>query len=206
MQLVIELATISNNNFQAAVRSGLLEKLTQEINSADVLLQLNIIEILANFMEACGRPAMKLLKETGALTELGYRLEHIEDEPLGAMLLPYLVRFFGRVICCHPAKLLQQHPTYLQCLQRCLFDGSVEQQVLAAETLGFLTKKPEGKQALLTHSELLYCLGLCDFLVINCDASLLLKNLVFVSSFSKSKATSFEHQLYMSHIFTCVQC
>ena len=71
---------------QAAEETGLLNKLTEGLNSSDVLLQLNSIELLTEL--ALTSHGQKYLETTGVFTTLNMMLLDCPNLPFGHILLP----------------------------------------------------------------------------------------------------------------------
>ena len=66
--------------------SGMLDRLTAEVTTGDVLTQLNALELLIPL--AVSHSGMNLLVEGGVISKLQYLLSLAETDPMAALLMP----------------------------------------------------------------------------------------------------------------------
>lgn len=66
--------------------SGLLDRLTTEVTTGDVLTQLNALELMTPL--ALDPSGMALLDQGGVIAKLQYLLSLAETDPMAALLMP----------------------------------------------------------------------------------------------------------------------
>ncbi|KAL8569588.1 hypothetical protein ACOMHN_044726 [Nucella lapillus] len=149
-QLVVDLSTISPESLEASRRSGLLQKLVNEMHKDDdVLLQLNCLEVLSDL--ACSNHGLTFLDSQGIVKRLEEMMVavSVESSPFGALLLPGLMKFFGGLARFHPKEVLGHFQAFVGLLFAAVSrQGDPSVKGLAIQTVGFIGATPEGKGAL----------------------------------------------------------
>ena len=84
--MVVTLACINSDLFSLIDGLGFINLLLAELDSPDVLLKLNCLELLQVLMES--PHGCDLLESTKTLNKLHEVLEHVEQDPLSSILMP----------------------------------------------------------------------------------------------------------------------
>lgn len=113
--------------------------------SDDVLLQLNLLEII---QKLCSKDyGFSYLESKNVLQNLARKVEGINEDPLSALLLPGLMKFFGSVAAIYPQKIFQSYSFLFDLLFNCILeDTSLIYSALS--TLGYLSKSEDCKKML----------------------------------------------------------
>ncbi|XP_076455116.1 26S proteasome non-ATPase regulatory subunit 5-like [Babylonia areolata] len=146
-QLVVELSTISPEALEMSQRSGLLQKLVNEMHKDDILLQLNCLELLSDL--ARSNHGLTFLDTQGVVKKLEEMMSTAQSSSVGAFLLPGLMKFFGGLARFHPKEVLGHFQTFVGLVFASVCGhGEPSVRGLAMETVGFIGSTPEGKRAL----------------------------------------------------------
>uniref|UniRef100_A0A336LYP7 26S proteasome non-ATPase regulatory subunit 5 n=1 Tax=Culicoides sonorensis TaxID=179676 RepID=A0A336LYP7_CULSO len=123
---------------------NILEKAINDLDSTDILFQLNVVEILSELAE--NNHGMVYLENKGVFVSLLKKIERIQDNPLNNLMIPGLMKFYGRIATVHPNKIFENSPQVIHALFDCLVI-SLDYTILptALDTLGILGKSREGK-------------------------------------------------------------
>lgn len=112
----------------------ILEKLVADLDSDDILLKLNIMNLVSDlaqtdyghvYMENKGIFA-KILREIGVL----------DDNPFKSILVPGYLKFFGHVATVQPAKIIQGFSGMINSLFDCILDENISALPVAFDTFG----------------------------------------------------------------------
>lgn len=124
----------------------ILKRAVEDLQSTDILLQLNVLEILSDLaLESHG---LTYIENKGVFAFLIKKIEKIEDDPMSAILIPALMKFFGNVAYIHPSKIFKDYPIVINSLFDCLLSEDNRLLKPGYETLGHLSTSCEGKIAL----------------------------------------------------------
>lgn len=124
----------------------LLEKCLDEIDKNDLLVLMNVLEVLKDLcLESYG---LVYLENKGVFTKLMKRIETAEQDPLSAIMIPGLMKFFGSVAVFNPEKIFNAYPSLINTLFTCLLSDDFLLLFTALDTLGNLAKFEDGKRAL----------------------------------------------------------
>lgn len=121
-----------------------LERAVADLESNDILFQLNIIEILSELAEH--EHGLVYLENKGVFMKLLKEVEQVSQNPLRNFVVPGLMKFYGRIAESHPEKIFEQSPQVIYAL----FDSlviSLDYTILptALDTLGILARSRKGK-------------------------------------------------------------
>ncbi len=86
LQLVVDLVKRGPEALHFGTRSGILQKLLNEIHKDDILVQLNCIELLTRL--ATCEHGLNYLHDQGIVPQLGDMLTNAESDPLMGFLIP----------------------------------------------------------------------------------------------------------------------
>lgn len=90
-ELAVNLALLGGDAFEFVVGSGLLVQLVGELESDDILVKLNCLEMLTSLMQS--EDGVKVLVESDVVKKLHTILATVEQDPFASVLVP------GRVYC-----------------------------------------------------------------------------------------------------------
>jgi 26S proteasome non-ATPase regulatory subunit 5 len=97
--LVVRLTKGSETAFQFVCASGFINRLIGELESKDVLLKLNCLELLQALTETCR--GMELVDSADVLKKLHALLSSTNDDPFGAILIPGELTLSTRLDLCY---------------------------------------------------------------------------------------------------------
>ena len=121
----------------------LLQRALSEFEKKDLLLQLNILELLKELcLEAHG---LVYLENKGTIEKLLRKIETIEEDPLAAVLIPGLMKFFGNMAITDPDKIINSYPAMITSLFNCLTSEDFQLLYTGFDTLGHISREPNGK-------------------------------------------------------------
>lgn len=86
-ELMVLVQALSERAFKSCRQSGVLEKLTKELDGDDILLRLNCIELLTQLADS-GKNGLMFVEESGIVTRLNNLLISAETDPLMSLMLP----------------------------------------------------------------------------------------------------------------------
>lgn len=86
-ELIVIIQALSDRALECCKRSGVLEKLTKELDGDDVLLRLNCLELLTQMADS-GKNGLMFIEESGITTRLNNMLLSAEADPLMSLMLP----------------------------------------------------------------------------------------------------------------------
>lgn len=149
-ELMIKISLLGDMALGMVSNSGLLDRLTAEVTTGDVLTQLNALELLTPL--ALSRSGMHLLIEGGVIAKLQYLLSLAETDPMTALLMPGLVKFFGNMGHSRPLQMVDEFGSVVLVILR-LGSGTLDLgdptlQMVAIETVAHIGSTPDGKLAL----------------------------------------------------------
>lgn len=95
-ELMVSVQALSERAFKSCRNSGVLEKLTKELDGDDILLRLNCIELLTQLADS-GKNGLMFVEESGIVTRLNNLLISAETDPLMSLMLPSKICFIVRI-------------------------------------------------------------------------------------------------------------
>jgi len=84
----VDIAARSVDSFQCLVSNGLMSRLLRELDTDDVLTQLNCLELLTVIISV--KHGRQYLEQSGTLEQLEDKLVNASPDPLTDLLLPGL--------------------------------------------------------------------------------------------------------------------
>ncbi|XP_070175787.1 26S proteasome non-ATPase regulatory subunit 5-like isoform X2 [Littorina saxatilis] len=146
-QLVVQISTISPEALEMSSQTGVLTKLINEMQTDDILLQLNCLELLSDLAQTS--QGLTFLDQQGTVKRLEEMMATVGESPFGPYLLPGFLKFFGGLARFHPKEVLSHFQVFLNLLFDAINDkGDPSMKCLAIDTLGSISSTPEGKSAL----------------------------------------------------------
>lgn len=91
-ELMVSIQALSERAFKSCRNSGVLEKLTKELDGDDILVRLNCIELLTQLADS-GKNGLMFAEESGIVTRLNNLLISAETDPLMSLMLPSKIWF-----------------------------------------------------------------------------------------------------------------
>ncbi|CAH2071156.1 unnamed protein product, partial [Iphiclides podalirius] len=145
-EVAINISLKSPELFKLCVDYGYIEHMVLELDTSDVLYQLNILELLS-------RLAMKLygiqyLVKGGDLKRISTLMADLDKNPLGSLLVPGYMKFFGSMAHYCPKEILEKYPVSLNLVFNAIDSDDQAILLVALDTLGFIGKTTEGKLCL----------------------------------------------------------
>uniref|UniRef100_V5GUA5 26S proteasome non-ATPase regulatory subunit 5 n=1 Tax=Ixodes ricinus TaxID=34613 RepID=V5GUA5_IXORI len=150
-EVFVDIAKASPEMLEKLAESGHLDKLLQETNQGDVLVRLNALELLTEL--ASKSHGLDYLEKKGILAKLSSVTINVAKDPLGSLLGPGLLKFFGSMGQTSPQRLLVDYPQVLGFIFECVQDGDSASQAVAVETIGVIGSSVQGKRALQSHGD-----------------------------------------------------
>ena len=95
-ELIVSIQALSERAFKSCRKSGVLEKLTKELDGDDILLRLNCVELLTQLADS-GKNGLMFVEESGIVTRLNNLLISAETDPLMTLMLPSKMCFTVRI-------------------------------------------------------------------------------------------------------------
>nr|XP_053633045.1 26S proteasome non-ATPase regulatory subunit 5-like [Cherax quadricarinatus] len=149
-EFVVQVCLLGDTSMGLVSNLGLLERLAVEVTTGDVLTQLNALELLTTL--ALNPSGMVLLDRVGVIAKLQYLLSLAETDPMAALLMPGLIKFFGNVGHSRPRQMVQEYGSVvlmvLHLASGSLDLGDATLQIIAVQTVAHIGSSPEGKFAL----------------------------------------------------------
>ncbi|XP_076044266.1 26S proteasome non-ATPase regulatory subunit 5 isoform X3 [Oratosquilla oratoria] len=146
-EAIIKISVISPEALQVVAKTGLLEKLINEVTRGDILTQLNALELLIPLVLT--EHGLALLHESGVVSKLQYLLSLAHSDPMASLLVPGLIKFFGNLGYSMPNHLAKEYNSVMHVIFN-LATGKLDMgepsfQVLAIDTLAHIATTAEGK-------------------------------------------------------------
>ncbi|KAI5646556.1 proteasome non-ATPase 26S subunit domain-containing protein [Phthorimaea operculella] len=145
-EVVINISAKSTELFNLCADKGYIEFMVNELNSRDVLYQLNILELLSRL--AVKPHGITYLISNGALQRIATLVEESKDQPLAGLLVPGYIKFFGAIAHDYPREIFNKYPVLVNSLFEALESNDATVLPVALDTLAFVGSTIEGKLCL----------------------------------------------------------
>ncbi|XP_050697045.1 26S proteasome non-ATPase regulatory subunit 5-like [Eriocheir sinensis] len=150
-ELVVEVSLLGPAALNAAVSSGLVDRLLSEVTTGDGLTQLTALQLLTPLALSPGGRA--LLDEKGVTSKLMYLLSLAQSDPIARLLTHGLLEFLGNIGQARPRQTLEEHGAVtLMVLQLASghldLGGDPSLQASALRALAHIGTTVEGKMVL----------------------------------------------------------
>ncbi|XP_022921274.2 26S proteasome non-ATPase regulatory subunit 5 [Onthophagus taurus] len=142
-QVVINIAKISPDLAIEMEKNGFLRDVIDELNSKDVLVQLNIIELLSTFAEM--EHGCTYLENCKVLSKLCDSLQDTENVVYLQLCEPGILKFFGHIAHQNPDILIETYPFVLNHLFMNLNSNDNTTLGVTLNTLSYIVDTDESK-------------------------------------------------------------
>uniref|UniRef100_A0A1A9W9H1 26S proteasome non-ATPase regulatory subunit 5 n=1 Tax=Glossina brevipalpis TaxID=37001 RepID=A0A1A9W9H1_9MUSC len=112
-----------------------------ELDNDDILMQVNILEILVSLAEQ--NHGLLYLEKRQVYDVICNRVES-EHNPLDRLLVPGIMKFFGKTARVQPQKVITGYPYMIRCLFECLHRGDISNLPTVFDTLANLAYTQQG--------------------------------------------------------------
>lgn len=145
-EVIVYIAKSSKQGLEASAQSGFLNSLLRTLESDDILLQVNTLEILTQL--ALTEEGLSYLEQQGVLRKLVQEIAQADKNPLSNLLIPGLMKFFGNVARHWPNEIFLKYPVVVSALFEVIENTDKTILGVALDTLGYISASAEGKYAL----------------------------------------------------------
>lgn len=148
--------TIKCRTYEIAIKIGrqssellqqvefILERIVADVDSDDILLQLNVLKLLSDLPIA--QHGLVYLENKGIFTKLLKKIGTIQENPIGNLLIPGLMVFFTNVGSIHPSKIFEEYPAAIDALFDCIEANEYNLLPTGLDNLGCLARTADGKK------------------------------------------------------------
>ncbi|XP_053603779.1 26S proteasome non-ATPase regulatory subunit 5 [Plodia interpunctella] len=145
-EVVVNISCKSVELFKICIDLGYYDFMLAELNTDDVLYQMNILELLSTL--AVKPHGINYLVKNGALQKIAELIADLPNNPLGGLLTPGYMKFFGCIAHHYPKEIFEKYPVLLDTLFESLQSGDQSTLPVVIDTLGFVGCTIEGKLCL----------------------------------------------------------
>lgn len=131
-EIVVKLSQNSVENHSKT--EFLLEQLIADLDTEDILLQLNVLDLVSDL--ALTDHGHIYLENKGVFVKVLRHIEHLDDNLQKSLLVPGYLKFFGHIATAQPTKIIQGFPSMINSLFDCILDGNSSVLPVAFDTLG----------------------------------------------------------------------
>lgn len=143
-ELTIGIAKSSPEGLDASL--SFLHSLLQILDDGDVLLQMSALETLSGL--ALTEHGLNYLDQQLVLSNLSQKVAQAEENPLSGILIPGLMKFFGKIARFKPDEIFSKYPVLITALFDVIENGESTMLASALDTLGHIASPVQGKYAL----------------------------------------------------------
>ncbi|CAG9559691.1 unnamed protein product [Danaus chrysippus] len=147
-EVVMNISSKSYDLFQLCAQERYIDFMVNELNSDDILYQLNILELLSQL--AVKPHGINYLVKQGMLQKIADQVKELHSNPFGSLLTPGYMKFFGYIAYHYPKEIFGKYPILLETLFEALDSDDSNLLPVAIDTLGFIGTTIEGKMCLAT--------------------------------------------------------
>lgn len=143
-----ELAVVLANHSSTSLTcvEFILDAALSELDNDDVLLQASVMEILVPLAEQ--NHGLSYMERRRVFDIISSRVQHIDENPLDVLLIPSIMKFFGKIATVQPYKVIMGYPHMLACLFELLQSGDETVLPTAMDTVANLACTVQGKTLL----------------------------------------------------------
>ncbi|XP_004925218.1 26S proteasome non-ATPase regulatory subunit 5 isoform X1 [Bombyx mori] len=145
-EVIINISIKSYDLFKICLELGYIDIMVQEIQSLDVLYQLNILELMSTL--AIKPYGINYLLNSGAMDKLVTVVIDLKTSPVGGILIPGYMKLFGCIAHYFPKEIIEKYPILLNFLFGLFESGKQAVLPVALDTFGFVGSTTEGKLSL----------------------------------------------------------
>ncbi|XP_055920292.1 26S proteasome non-ATPase regulatory subunit 5 [Eupeodes corollae] len=148
-EVAVNLSKISPSNLSEL--EEILNSAVEALENNDILLQVNVLEILSSL--AGQNHGLVFLEQKQVFEKISNRVDEIEQNPLDRLLIPGIMKFFGKIAYSQPQKIITGYPKMVLCLFDCLHSADPTILPTAFDTLANLAYSQQGKLLLEANYE-----------------------------------------------------
>ncbi|XP_063824245.1 26S proteasome non-ATPase regulatory subunit 5 [Ostrinia nubilalis] len=145
-EVVVNISSKSYELCKLCNDQGYIDHMLSELQSDDVLYQLNILELLSRL--AIQPHGIGYLVKQGALKKISDLVVELPNNPLCGLLTPGYIKFVGSIAHCYPKEILDKYPILVNLMFETFESGDPTLLPVALDTLGFIGTTIEGKLCL----------------------------------------------------------
>ncbi|KAJ8938792.1 hypothetical protein NQ314_011328 [Rhamnusium bicolor] len=142
-EIIINISKESEINFNVLKSTGIISQILDELNSTDILLRLNVVELLTQL--GLSLHGYIYLEQTGVLSKLFAYIDDNEDP----VVVQLHLKIFGHMSHWKPIELLSKHPKLFDRLFSNIESSDLTIVGVSLDTLGIIGLSNEGKCSLL---------------------------------------------------------
>lgn len=143
-ELAVMLAKCSSTSLSSV--EFILDAALSELDNDDVLLQASVMEILVPLAEQ--NHGLSYMERRCIFEIISSRVQRIEENPLDTLLIPSIMKFFGKIAAVQPQKIIVGYPHMLACLFELLQSGDETVLPTGMDTFANLASSVQGKTLL----------------------------------------------------------
>ncbi|XP_050343371.1 26S proteasome non-ATPase regulatory subunit 5 [Nymphalis io] len=199
-EIIVNISSKSLDLFNLCVDQGYIDFMANELQSDDILYQLNILELLSQL--AIKPHGINYLIKQGILLKISELVKGFHQNPFGGLLIPGYMKFFGSIAHYYPNEIFQKYPVLLESLFDALDSKDATILPVALDTLGFIGTTIEGKMCLMAlgskYTQIVEKLG---FIIKNSPTELKIRslhcvaNLIGIDKDPKAKVDPLENRV-----------
>lgn len=144
-EIIIAVCCTSNCMLLSVDETGFLEPLLRDVNSTDILVQLNALELLGDLASHQHGRDYFLQKEI--LQKLSDKLSLSVSDVFASLVVPGLLKFLG-TFAYHQPEMLGEYPAFTDTLFSLIQDSDLSVQIVAIETVSFISTGDRGRKTL----------------------------------------------------------
>lgn len=131
-EIGVKLSQSSNENH--ANFDFILEKLIDDLDTEDILLKLNILDLASELAQT--EYGHTYMENREVFTKILREIELLDENPFKSILVPGYLKFFGHIAMMQPAKIIQGFSGMINSLFDCILDENVSALPVAFDTFG----------------------------------------------------------------------
>lgn len=145
-EVVMKIATSSDENLHLVAKNGYFEILNSDVKSKDDLLVLNCLEVVKDL--AITNHGLKYLNDVGFIKAASDMIFTSMEPPESFIILPGLLKFFISIGQFQPEYVFHQHNSVVQAMFNLLDSSDVVLMCIATDGIGLLGSTVHGKNLL----------------------------------------------------------
>ena len=144
-EIAIGVCCTSNNMLMSIDETGFLNPLLEDIDSSDILIQLNALELLAEL--AAHQHGREYLSQKQIIQKLSNKLNQSVLDLLASLIVPGMLKFLGTFAQYQP-EMLAEYPAFTDTVFHLIQDSDLPLQIVAIETVSYISTGNQGKRTL----------------------------------------------------------
>lgn len=131
------------NSASLSLVEFILDAALSELDNDDVLLQASVMEILVPLAEQ--NHGLSYMERRRVFEIISDRVHRMENNPLDTLLIPSIMKFFGKIAAIQPHKIIVGYPQMMACLFELLQSGDETIMPTGMDTMANLASSVQGK-------------------------------------------------------------